>query len=59
MYSLINQNSAVVLYVLQAATYGVAAALSYGGDHGSLSACYLVSAVLHGLLGACHVIHPK
>jgi hypothetical protein len=59
MFNLINQNSAVVLYVLQAVTYGVAAALSYGSDHGSLSACYLASAVLHGLLGTCHLIHPK
>jgi len=39
----------------------VAAALSYG-NHGSLAVCYLASAVLHGLLGACqpaHLERPK
>ncbi len=57
MFDLVTQNSAVVLYLLQAATYGAAAALSHGGDHGSLTICYLASAVLHGLLGACHLMH--
>jgi hypothetical protein len=57
MFNLVNHNSAVVIYILQAATYGVAAALSYGGNYESLCACYLASAILHGLLGACHLMH--
>jgi len=57
MFSLITQNSAVVLYVLQAATYGAAAAASHGGHHESLTGCYLASAVLHGLLAACQIMH--
>ena len=57
MFNLVTQNSAVVLYVLQAATYGAAAASSHGGNYKSLTVCYLASAVLHGLLGACHLMH--
>lgn len=57
MFNLVNRNSAVVLYILQAATYGAAAASSHGGHHESLTICYLASAVLHGLLGACHLMH--
>jgi hypothetical protein len=57
MSQLVTHNSFVVLYVLQAATYGAAAALSRRGDHASLTLCYLASALLHGLLGTCHLLH--
>jgi hypothetical protein len=53
--SLIAQNPIVLLYVLQACTYGAAAALVRRSDHSSLTICYLASAFLHGLLGACHL----
>jgi hypothetical protein len=57
MFHLISHNPLVVLYMLQAGTYGAAAALSRHGDHGALSLCYLTSALLHGLLGVCHLMH--
>jgi hypothetical protein len=59
MFNLVTQNSTVVLYILQAATYGAAAASSHGGNYKSLTVCYLASAVLHGLLGACHLMHVE
>jgi hypothetical protein len=57
MFDLVTHNPPVVLYTLQAATYGAAAALSRRGDHGSLTLCYLASALLHALLGTCHLMH--
>ena len=47
----------LVLYLLQAYTYGAAAFLSQRPDHRPLTICYLTSALLHGLLGACHLMH--
>jgi hypothetical protein len=55
--ALIINNSFVFIYLLQACTYGAAAALSRRGDHRSLTACYLASALFHGLLGTCHLMH--
>jgi hypothetical protein len=57
MFDLFSHNPLVVLYMLQAGTYGAAAALSRRRDHGALSICYLTSALLHGLLGVCHLMH--
>ena len=57
MFDFLSQNSLVVLYILQAGTYGTAAAVSRRGDHAALTICYLASALLHGLLGACHLMH--
>ena len=57
MFDLVSHNPLVVLYFLQASTYGAAAAVSRHGNHGALCICYLTSALLHGLLGACHLMH--
>ena len=57
MHDLWSQNSFAALYVLQAATYAAAAAFSRKEDHARLAHCYLASAFLHALLGACHVLH--
>ena len=57
MFDLLSYSPLVVLYLLQASTYGIAAALLWRGNHGALSICYLTSALLHGLLGACHLVH--
>ena len=54
----LSQNSFAVLYVLQAVTYAAAAAFSRNEDHASLAHCYLVSAFLHALFGACHLLFP-
>jgi hypothetical protein len=45
-----------VIYILQAATYAAAAAFSRKEDHARLAHCYLVSAFLQALFGACHVL---
>jgi hypothetical protein len=55
--NMLFHNPVVVLYLLQAVTYGAAAALSRRGDHAALTICYLTSALLHSLLGACHLTH--
>jgi hypothetical protein len=57
MFDLFSHNPLVVLYMLQAGTYGAAAALSRRRDHGALRLRYLTSALLHGLLGLCHLMH--
>jgi hypothetical protein len=57
MFDQLFHNPPVVLYLLQAGTYGAAAALSGRDDHRPLTICYWASAVLHGLLGACHLMH--
>ena len=57
MFDLFSPNPLVVLYLLQAITYGNAATVSRHGNHGALCICYLTSALLHGLLGACHLMH--
>ena len=50
-------NPLFVLYVLQAVTYGTAAAISWRHGHRALTACYTVSAMLHGAFAACHLWH--
>ena len=57
MLNLLSHNPFVALYAVQAATYAAAAALSWRQNHRSLTICYAASALLHGLLGACHVAH--
>ena len=57
MLNILSQNSLAALYLLQAATYFAAAAFARSEDHGKLTLCYLASAMLHGLFGACHVMH--
>ena len=50
-------NPFVVLYCLQAFTYSVAATSARHAGHKGLTRCYATSALLHGLLGACHFMH--
>jgi hypothetical protein len=58
MMSEFASNPLLVLYVLQACTYGTAAWMSWRvGHHHSLTICYSISAFLHGLFAACHVWH--
>ena len=57
MFDLFSHNPLVALYLLQAITYGVAATVSRHGNHDAICICYLSSALLHGLLGACHLLH--
>jgi hypothetical protein len=45
------------LYGLLAGTYGTAAAAASRNDHGLLTRCYVVSALLHGLIAVCHHLH--
>jgi hypothetical protein len=49
-------NVVVVLYGLQASTYALAAIISQRLHQGPLTICYAVSAVLHSLLGAYHLL---
>jgi hypothetical protein len=56
MLNFLSQNSFAVLYLLQAATYFAAAAFVRHEDHVKLTHCYLASALLHGLFGACHMM---
>lgn len=57
MLTLIAQNSLAALYILQAATYCAAALCSRREDHEALTYCYVASALVHTLFGACHVMH--
>lgn len=45
------------LYVWLAATYGAAARAAATNDHHGLTRCYVMSAVTHALIGACHHLH--
>ena len=38
-------------------TYSVAATSARRAGHTALTGCYATSALLHGLLGACHCMH--
>ena len=51
----VTSNPIVILYILQAAIYAVAAFLSRRAGHRELSVCYAGSSFIHGLLGACHL----
>ncbi|MBS0535537.1 MAG: hypothetical protein JSR72_15890 [Proteobacteria bacterium] len=42
------------LYSLLAGTYGGAAVAAARNDHGGLCRCYVLSAVLHGLISVVH-----
>ncbi|RBP08534.1 hypothetical protein DFR50_12516 [Roseiarcus fermentans] len=57
MLNTLSQNSVALLYLLQAATYAAAALFARREDHVALTQCYLASALLHGLFGACHAMH--
>jgi hypothetical protein len=48
-------NPLVVLYIIQAGAYGAAAAALRRGNHNALCICYLASAIVHLLLGACQL----
>jgi hypothetical protein len=50
-------NPLFILYVGAATTYAVAAALSLSSRHKGMSACYAANSLVHGLLGACHLLH--
>jgi hypothetical protein len=54
MFELLTNNPLVLLYILQALTYGAAALLS---EHKPLIICYSTSALLHSLVGICHLMH--
>jgi hypothetical protein len=43
-----------MLYAMLAATYGKAAHAASTDDHRTLAHCYVISAVLHGLIGTAH-----
>ncbi len=43
LLSLVSHNPPVVLYILQAGTYGAAAAFVRRDDHHSLTKCYLIT----------------
>ena len=53
----LSQNPLLVLYVLQACTYGAAAMTSWRMNHRPLTVCYSISALLSGLFGACYFLH--
>ena len=57
MLNALFENSFAALYLLQSATYSAAALCSHRGDHKSLTHCYVASALLYALFGACHVAH--
>ena len=50
-------NPLLTLYCLQAFTYGAAAASEHSSGNKGLTGCYAMSALLHGLLGTCHLMH--
>ena len=56
MFNLVAQYSLVVLYILLAATYSAEAAVTWRPDQRSVTICCLTSAVLHGLIGTCHLL---
>ena len=43
------------LYGLLAGTYGTAAAAASRDNHRLLAGCYVASALIHGLIGVCHL----
>lgn len=45
------------LYGALAGTYGTAAAAATRSNYRLLARCYVVSALLHGLIGVCHHFH--
>lgn len=45
------------LYGALAGTYGGAAMAAGADDHCTLKRCYLLSALLHVLIGTCHHFH--
>ncbi len=59
LLSLASQNSIAILYVMQAATYSVASVCARREDRVSLTYCYVVSALLRALFGACHVMRVE
>lgn len=50
-------NPVTLLYSALGATYGGASFAAFANDHHTLCRCYVISAVLHGLIGACHHLH--
>lgn len=50
-------NPVTLLYTALGGTYGGAALAAAQNDHHTLCRCYLVSALLHMLIGTCHHLH--
>jgi|HubBroStandDraft_3_1064219.scaffolds.fasta_scaffold06880_2 hypothetical protein len=50
-------NPLIILYLLQAITYGVAAEVSRRSGHGGLTVCYAINSLLYVILGVCHTTH--
>lgn len=50
-------NPVPLLYASLAATYGSASLAASSNDHNTLCRCYVISSLLHVLIGACHHLH--
>ena len=50
-------NPVTLLYSALGATYGGASFAASANDHHMLCRCYVVSALLHALIGVCHHLH--
>ncbi|MSP01420.1 MAG: hypothetical protein EXR07_10295 [Acetobacteraceae bacterium] len=57
MLAELSHSPLFILYILQACTYGTAAAISWRCGHRPLTICYSVSALLHGLFTSCRLLH--
>ena len=52
-----SSNPVTILYASLAATYGSASLAASSNDHHTLCRCYVVSSLLHVLIGTCHHLH--
>jgi len=50
-------NPVTLLYSALGATYGGASFAAFANDHHTLCRCYVVSALLHAMIGVCHQFH--
>jgi hypothetical protein len=57
MFDVLSQSPLAVLSLLQASTYLAAAAFARREDHDRLIHCYLASALVNALFGACYAMH--
>jgi hypothetical protein len=55
--AVVSINPDTLLYTALGGTYGSAALAAAENDHHALCRCYVLSALLHELIGICHHLH--
>jgi hypothetical protein len=52
----LSHDPAIVIYMMQAITYSLAALASRHAGHAELTGVYAASSVLHAMLGTCRLV---